>query len=240
MELYHTKNKIKSLITGEWIRINPKNVGAYDERNHVNVVFQSNEDQPLVLERDDRRFTVIKTPEKLGQDFYDEVAAEIKAGGIAALHDYLLNYPLGDFQPHTKPPMTQAKADLIDMGKDSTERFFDDWVGKHLPLPVVTCKSEDFYDAYRYWAARNGIGKPAQANTLLSRSANRSGAMKARKRFYVDLNGSTTTQAMLLYPPGADQGAAIRELTEGVVEFRNALEDWKGESNVAPGLRRVK
>lgn len=239
MELYHTKNKIKSLITGEWIRINPKNVGAYDERNHVNCVFQSNEDQMLALERDDRRFTVIRTPEKLGADFYGEVAAEIRAGGIAALHDYLLNYPLGDFEPHTKPPMTQAKADLIDMGKDSTERFFDEWLGKHLPLPVVICKSEDFYDAYRWWCQRQGIGKPAQANTLIARCANRSGAMKARKNIYIG-ELSSKQQVMLLYPPGADQAALIGDLTKATAEFRNKLDGWKDDSNVAPGLRRVK
>lgn len=240
MELYHTKNKLKSLITGEWIRINPKNVGAYDERNHVNIVFQSNEDQPLVLERDDRRYTVIKTPDKLTQDFYDAVAVEIREGGISALHDYLLNYPLGDFNPHTKPPMTAAKADLIDMGKDSTERFYDDWIAKHLPLPVVTCKSEDFYDAYRWWCQRQGIGKPAQSNTLLSRSAGRSGAAKARKHVYDDLHNSGRHQAMLLYPPGADTAADIRALTEQWTEFRNALIDWKDEANVSPALRRVK
>lgn len=240
MELYHTKNKLKSLITGEWIRINPKNVGAYDERNHVNVVFQSNEDQPLVIERDDRRYTVIKTPDKATQDFYDAVAVEIREGGIAALHDYLLNYPLGDFNPHTKPPMTAAKADLIDMGKDSTERFYDDWMAKHLPLPVVVCKSEDFYDAYRFWANRQGIGKPAQANTLLARAANRSGACKARKHVYDDMHGSCRHQAMLLYPPGADQAAEIRALTEQWTAFRQALDDWKDEASTAPGLRRVK
>ncbi len=240
MELYHTKNKLKSLITGEWIRINPKNIGAYDERNHVNLVFLSNETQPLVLERDDRRYTVIWTPEKLTQAFYDEVAAEIRAGGIAALHDHLLNVPLADFKPHTKPPMTQAKADLIAMGMDSTERFWTDWVAKLLPLPCVTCKSEDFYDAYRFWCGRQGIGKPAQANTLIAQCAKRPGAGKARKRFYIDLVSSTTDQAMLLYPPGADQGAPIRELTESVLDFRNALADWKDETTSATGLRRVK
>ncbi len=38
-DLYHIKNKLKAFITGEWIRINPKNMAAYEERNHVNMVF---------------------------------------------------------------------------------------------------------------------------------------------------------------------------------------------------------
>ena len=64
--------------------------------------------------------------------------------------------------------------------------------------------------------------------------------MKSRKRFYVDLNSSATVQAMVLYPPGADQAAPIRELTEQVIEFQSALDEWKADANVAPGLRRVK
>ncbi|MBL7391299.1 primase-helicase family protein, partial [Escherichia coli] len=63
-ELFHIKNKLKALITGDCIRINPKNVAAHDERNHVNLVFLSNEKQPLVLEKDDRRFMVMWTPDK--------------------------------------------------------------------------------------------------------------------------------------------------------------------------------
>ena len=68
-ELYHVKNKLKSFVTGEWIRINPKNVAAHDERNHCNVVYLSNEIQPLPIEQDDRRHFVIWTPSKLSPDF---------------------------------------------------------------------------------------------------------------------------------------------------------------------------
>ena len=85
-----------------------------------------------MLERDDRRYTVIWTPAKLTRDFYQEVLDEIRAGGIAALHDYLLNIPLGDFGTGTEPPMTKAKADLIELGKDSTERFWDEWIAGNL------------------------------------------------------------------------------------------------------------
>ena len=62
-EINHVKNKLKGFITSDRIRINPKNIGAYDERNYVNVVFLSCETQPLVLERDDHRYMVsLDTP----------------------------------------------------------------------------------------------------------------------------------------------------------------------------------
>ena len=227
MELYHTKNKLKSLITGEWVRINPKNIGAYDERNHVNLVFLSNENQPLVLEKDDRRYTVIWTPAKLDARFYEEVAEELRNGGAAALHDYLLSVPLADFGPHTKPPMTKAKEDLIELGKDSTERFWDQWVGKQIPLSVCACKTEDLYNAYRYWCTKEGIVKPAQANTFLGNCAKRPGATRARRQHFVNLQSTVKEQSTVIFPPYADAAIPIRELTEQIVDFAAGLAEWR-------------
>lgn len=168
-ELFHTKNKLKGIITGEWIRINPKNVAAHDERNHVNLVFLSNESQPLVLERDDRRYTVIRTPEQLSARFYAEVKAELAAGGVAALHDHLLNLDLGDFDEHAKPPMTEAKTALIDRSMDSVLRFLRDWQAgdiahKEDTLPFCPCASSHLYKVYLEWCRRMGEPRPRPEN----------------------------------------------------------------------------
>ncbi|MFV0370351.1 MAG: DUF5906 domain-containing protein, partial [Azonexus sp.] len=55
-ELYHQKNNLKAFITGETIQINTKMMPLRTETNHVNVVFLSNEHQPLALEDGDRRY----------------------------------------------------------------------------------------------------------------------------------------------------------------------------------------
>jgi putative DNA primase/helicase len=52
-DMYHIKNRLKNFVTGEWVRVNPKNVAAHRERNHMQIVFLSNEKQPLVLENDE-------------------------------------------------------------------------------------------------------------------------------------------------------------------------------------------
>ncbi len=234
-ELYHTKNKIKGFITGDWIRINPKNVTPHDERNHVNIAFLSNESQPLVLEKDDRRFAVIWTPGKLPQNFYVDVALEIEAGGIAALHDYLVNLDLGDFKPWTLPPMTQAKADLIDLGLESTERFWQAWVTGELEcIPIGPAKSEDLYELYRAWCTRVGIGKPATLHKLMGQVGKRVDAKKAIGRY---LNGRSpdATQCMFVYPPkhmSAPEGMSLTKWhTEAVEKFRQGLFDWKKSGN---------
>ena len=186
-ELYHVKNKLKSFVTGEWIRINPKNVAAHDERNHCNVVYLSNETQPLPIEQDDRRHFVIWTPPKLSANFYQDVRDEINAGGIAALHQHLLDLDLGDFDEHTKPPETQAKRDLIDVGAGNVQRFIKAWLGGDTSHPVCPCGSSDLYIAYTRWCREDGVRNPREANQFIGEIAKLPGWEKGHKDRYDNL-----------------------------------------------------
>jgi putative DNA primase/helicase len=165
-DLFHTKNKLKGFITGEWIRVNPKNVAAHVERNHMNLVFLSNERQPLILEHDDRRHLVMWTPPPPDREFFEELDAEIEAGGIAALHHHLLNLDLGDFKPHTRPPMTEAKRELIELGRSSEERFGREWQSWELTtddgelVPFCPCRGSTLYRVYTQWCRRVGELRP--------------------------------------------------------------------------------
>lgn len=151
-DLYHVKNKLKALITGERIRINPKNFAAYWERNHLNLVFLSNESMPVVLEEDDRRHCVIWTPEKKPLVYYQAVMAEIRNGGIAALHDYLLRVDLTGFDNGAHPPLTGAKAELIGLGLDSPMRFYDELVaGDIAKLKAMPGLVTDWFAIYKHW-----------------------------------------------------------------------------------------
>ena len=226
-ELYHSKNDLKHLITGTEIRINPKNVGAYFERNCLNLVFLSNEPQPMVLERDDRRYCIIWTPPKLEKDFYRAIKDEIAAGGIEALHDYLLHLDLGDFDEATEPPMSQAKADLIELSLDSSERFYNEWLRAELPLPIAPARTEDLYAAYRHWCGLQGIVKPAQLNTIVHALSKRPGTRKSRERHFKNHSHTVDTQSTVFWPAGAERDLAKLELSTQLVNFSDAVNGWR-------------
>lgn len=237
-ELFHTKNKLKGFITGEWIRINPKNVAAHDERNHVNIVFLSNERQPLVLEKDDRRFTVVWTPEKLPRDFYNDVSAELKAGGAAALHHYLLSLDLGDFRPWTEPPMTTAKADLIAISLDSVERFVADWMAGETIYPFCPCASMDLYAAYLRWCRANGVQRPRESNQFLGHVAKNRGWSSQPRHVYESCAYTGPTRPRRIVIPDqaalekADSWKSESEsmaqwLTSCFFRFQNSLEEMR-------------
>ncbi len=243
-ELYHVKNKLKSLITGEWIRINPKNVAAHDEKNHVNLVFLSNEHKPLQLDKDDRRYTVVWTPEKLPESYYQSVREELDNGGMAALHHHLLNLDLDGFNEHSKPPMTGAKRDLIDVSLGSVERFLREWEMGETPYPFCPCYRSDLYSAYNRWCRGDGVSKPREASQFYGHLAKLSGwENKTKDRFEnTHYTGRTIAQRMIVPSPEAMEQAhrnSARDmrktpdktqaqwLTDCFFEFNNALGDAK-------------
>ena len=228
-EMYHSKNKLKGLVTGDWIRINPKHLASYRERNHIQIVFLSNEYQPMALEQDDRRYAVIYTPPKQDPAIYNQVLREIDAGGIAALHDYLLNLDLGDFGPASLPPTTQAKKDLIELGLDSSIRFFNEWVDGYVPLPKLTCRSEDLYSAYRHWCGIQGVSKPAQLSTFVGAISKQQGVQKGRHQHFKNFSVTVTTQSVCITPPGVEKVIGLQPLADSINDFNKGLKDWKDE-----------
>lgn len=155
-ELYHQKNKLKAFITGETIQINTKMMPLRTEANHVNVVFLSNEHQPLALEDGDRRYFVVYTPPRRHDDLYKHVAACLDNGGAEAFYMYLRGYDLTGFTEFDIPPMTKAKRDLIELGLKPAERFIREWLGGYLPLPLQPCSAGQLYKAFRRWCALTG------------------------------------------------------------------------------------
>lgn len=244
-DLYHVKNKLKAFITGEWIRVNPKNMAAYEERNHVNLVFLSNERMPVVIEDDDRRHCVIWTPPKKEPDYYKKVYNEIKNGGIAALHHWLKNIPLGDFDEHAKPPMTTAKQELLNLSKDSVLRFYEDWIKgvfnimkndgsddvetRSNDIPVL---SEDVYELYKFWCGQQGV-KPSPMNRAIDHISKRPGVRKENKRFVINKLQSASARA-IIYPPNCQElpvGGQVKErewLGYRIIDFRNCVNAYKG------------
>lgn len=187
-DMHHLKNQLKTLVTGEWVRVNPKNVAAHRERNHMNIVFLSNEKIPIVIENDDRRHLIIWTPPPLSQQFYDDLAAEIANGGVAAFHHFLLNLDLGDFKPWSRPPMTSAKRDLAAMNRESVDRFLIEWQdGEIEGLPFCPCGSADLYTAYQNWCRKAGVKFPRESHHFIGHIAKMPGWYHGLKNRYENM-----------------------------------------------------
>jgi len=234
-EMWHIKNELKDLVTGEWIRVNPKNIAAYRQRNQVNIVYLSNENQPLPLENDDRRHLVVYNPPAQNDDYYDRLYAELENGGVEAFYWHLLhNVDTSAWHPKKRPPMTRAKASLVNLSKPSEFRFIDDWLDGQTEWPICPCQSSDFYAAYLRWCRTNGESRPRPSNHFHTAIARQEGWEKNKVRVYDNTHytGSTIPK-MLTIPPGAVLEAVGHGqpadktrgqwLTDAWITFNNAI-----------------
>lgn len=246
-ELVHNKNRLKALITSPAVQINPKNLPRREERNHINIVFLSNELQPLALDNSDRRYLVLYTPRAREFEFYRRLKAWKEAGGLAAFYHYLLHYPLDGFDPFAPAPLTQAKLDLIEMNLKSAERFWLEWAGGELDLPYRTCSSAQGYRAYLKYAQRTGDRFPAQKNVftrmLVRISEARAGALdpprepvrewQARVSDDSSTGGRRSVRMLLVTskPEGVSEGVWA---TACISQFEEALAEYLGFAPPSP------
>lgn len=230
---YDLKNQLKGLITGKTLRINPKHMAARSETNHANIVFLSNERMPVVLEDDDRRHCVIRTPRAKDEAYYIALAHEIDNGGIAALHHALLKRDLREFNEHTKPPYTESKGRLIELGKDSPISFLDALIENDLaPLSVkMPGLTMDWYKAYQHWCHLVG-GKPASLKHFVSVLEDRRQLRTTRKGYLVG-QSVTSPKSVLLFGWRAPEGATeSHALGDEIEKMKNALGDYRNLGSV--------
>jgi putative DNA primase/helicase len=238
-ELVHNKNRLKALITSPSVQINPKNLPRREERNHINIVFLSNELQPLALDNSDRRYLVIYTPRAKDFEFYRKLKAWKEAGGLAHFYEYLLTYPLEDFDPFAPAPLTQAKLDLIDLNRKTPERFWMEWANGELDLPYRTCSTAQAYRAYQKYAMRTGdrfaLQRPVFTRMVLRISESMGGTLdpprppvKEWMARVVDETAVRKTTRMLLVTPKPESVSDTAWATECVSAFEESLKDYLG------------
>ncbi|HEY6527258.1 MAG TPA: primase-helicase family protein, partial [Cellvibrionaceae bacterium] len=173
----------KQTITGLKIRIEKKFMSGWEETNHMNCVFLSNEIIPLPVEPWDRRFMVFWPEQTMYESFQCGVDSDLKNGGGEALFAFLLDYPMqfqnepAPFNTHTKPPMTEAKRKLIEACKPIWEVFCDQWEAGRLELndellPFMPIRTGDLFFAFDRWCNQgkeSGMGSHKFSTFVSSR-----------------------------------------------------------------------
>lgn len=165
---YQNMGLVKGQITNKTQRIEKKFVSGWEEANYSNCVFLSNEMQPLPIEPNDRRFLVCWPAKKIADDVLVHALADKDApnnDGIRAWYAFLLSLPMQwtdskgtkqIFHSHSQPPMTRAKARLIEYGLPAWEVFYREWKAGRLVYPYKSCKTQDLYTAYTRYCTRGG------------------------------------------------------------------------------------
>jgi hypothetical protein len=156
------QNKLKALITDEDMMINAKFKDNIPEKNFFNLVMFSNQSNPVTIEDGDRRYLVCEIPEAKDETYYGALGREINAGGIVGLYHYLMKMDLTGFTKHTKPPMTQSKADSIADRLPPHDKFFDRLKKNHVEMQfrelvhTGVIEKKALWRAFQLWKKHHG------------------------------------------------------------------------------------
>ncbi|CAI8707721.1 Prim-Pol domain-containing protein [Pseudomonas sp. IT-196MI5] len=153
---YNQVGKIKHLITGKTVRMESKFINGWEEANHMNAVFLSNEILPWPISDSDRRMLVMWPMETLPVERQKAIGLELEQGGVAALYGWLLSIDLGDFNQRTRPPSTDARERLVALSRAGWQTFLHLWQTSELGNGLWgPCLSTDLYALFLEWCQRN-------------------------------------------------------------------------------------
>lgn len=208
---------IKHMITGRDARLNEKHIAGKVEANHLNCVMLSNEFQALPLEPEDRRMLVVEAKNPLAMSLEMAIKALLKEGPgiIQAFYHFLLAYPLGDFEPGTRPVMTQSKQRVIRFGLPGWDAFYQTWSAGELDAPYQSCLSDDLYVVYGKWCTACG-----ERALSLTKFAELVGSRVDKGRVWHQLTPGKK-QLLSTFQVPADDGRTVQEQAG---EFRKWME----------------
>jgi putative DNA primase/helicase len=153
---YNQVGKIKHLITGKTVRMESKFINGWEESNHMNAVFLSNEILPWPISESDRRMLVMWPEATLPEARQKAIGRELEQGGVAALYAWLLAIDLGGFDQRTRPPSTVARERLVALSRAGWQTFLAQWRFSELGNELWgACLTSDLYALFLEWCQRN-------------------------------------------------------------------------------------
>lgn len=103
-----------------------KGMGNYQGRTSAAILVMTNHSDSVVIPPGDRRFAILENGKQQPQEYWKRFHAWRKdLRNVGAFVEALKHYPLEGYDPHTAPPMSNAKMDMIDAGTSPLDRAVD-------------------------------------------------------------------------------------------------------------------
>ncbi|MBC3479940.1 bifunctional DNA primase/polymerase [Pseudomonas sp. SWRI77] len=223
---YNQVGKIKHMITGKTVRMESKFINGWEEANHMNAVFLSNEIMPWPISEDDRRMLVMWPMQTLPVDRQKAIGRELSSGGVAALYGWLLAVDLGDFNQRTRPPKTEARQRLVALSRTAWQTFLHLWQTGELGRGLWgCCLATDLYALFIEWCSRNKEHAMSQTKFSLMLSAT---VDKTRSIPWTE--GNSRRFAAFFFP---DDPEASLPPSFNAAELGQAVITWRSKAKIA-------
>ena len=135
-DFYHSYETFKQMVdtrVAENIRINPKYGRTRRENIYFNALIFSNHADALALPEGDRRAYVLENPTKrLDYDYYERLSNALCTDEPARVYWWLMHRDVSKFD-NVYPPMTEAKARMIESTRAPSDAIIEHILENHAP-----------------------------------------------------------------------------------------------------------
>jgi hypothetical protein len=174
-------NKLKPLITEPTVSANIKYGPQIEIENYARFLMFSNHSAPLNIEEGDRRYFVFNSNAQPREDaYYDRLYSYIEAPkAMNAIYGFLKRRDLSGFNPFRRPPMTDAKRQIIAESEHPLHTYIiDAVVSGHFRRELG---AEFSFDALARQLSKDGYGAQAKNTKEVGTAMRLAGATQVRK-----------------------------------------------------------
>ena len=133
-DTFKINEKIKNAITRNINTIEKKGKSPYNNLNNIGYIFLTNNDNPIKIPHDDRRFTGFECDSKCAnnKEYFNPLYEEINGGKYdRAFYNYFLNIDLSNFDFTNSRPITNYYNNMKELNIPIIALFFETIVDKH-------------------------------------------------------------------------------------------------------------
>ena len=164
--IWYNGDALKSLITEDSVIIEKKGIDPMTYDNCINFIFVSNNERPINLDNQDRRYAVFEPNPIHGKDDFEYWSEEFYSlkddpQFLEDLYNWCLKQDISKFNPRNIP-MTEAKLELIAQNRPRHEEFVIEYIEKFRD----GFEKQDCFSEYVYWCNRNGYKNPGNIKTF--------------------------------------------------------------------------
>jgi hypothetical protein len=152
--------KIKGAITTPVNQINQKGTKIYKNKNHITYIFFTNNDNPIKIDVNDRRYLAIKCNDDIcnNNEYFTKLIKEIKSEEYnKAFYDYLMSLESDDYDFTNNRPETEFNKDLKENNIPVIAKFLEDLIFKKDNKMIELFNASTIYDLYSDYLTTNRI-----------------------------------------------------------------------------------
>ena len=120
---------IKNMITREHLVIEPKGMDSYEVSNFISLIFLSNNEYPVPIELNDRRFTAIQCNGEIANKttYFEPLIKQLNGSEYdRCFYDYLMSIDIQGYDFTNNRPVTAYYKQLQEINIPIVARFLDD------------------------------------------------------------------------------------------------------------------